>query len=79
MKSFEEWLQQPVGAKKELTWEDVENMYPDYVCTKRDGKAYVECCCCSSDIPISDYIEPEEFDPAVSETFYCGGSDRCCP
>lgn len=72
MKSFEEWTQslaQPTWRK----WEE-----EGYGLLKDRG-FIITCRVCDRDFAISDFIGPEEFDPDVSETWYCGGSDRCCP
>lgn len=76
MKSFEEWAK--TSPTPRLTWEDVEAEHGDVLIVLK-GKALVNCCCCRQDFAISDFIDPVEFDRDTPETFYCGGSERCCP
>lgn len=78
MKSFEEWLQvSPLAPPKEGSWQYWEDEGHGLLHDNGDFK--ITCCRCDRDFPVSDFIGPEEFDPNTPETFYCGGSERCCP
>lgn len=78
MKPFEEWLQvSPLAPPAKGSWQDWEDQ--GYGLFRDSGEFMITCRCCDRDFAISDFIDSDEFDPDVTETFYCGGSDRCCP
>lgn len=78
MKSFEEWFQEsPLAPPPQGSWQYWEDEGHGFL--QSDGKFMIRCCCCDRNFAVSDYIGSDEFDPDTSETFYCGGSNRCCP
>lgn len=75
MKPFEEWvMESPVEEGR--TWHDWEAEGHGSI---RCGSFFVECSRCGRDFAVSDFVEPEDFDPGATETYYCGASERCCP
>lgn len=75
MKPFEEWVKElPIADSP--TWQQWED--EGHGLLKESG-FMITCCCCENDFAVSDFIGPEEFDPDTRETFYCGGSQWCCP
>lgn len=78
MKSFEDWLQEsPLAPPAQGTWQYWEDQ--GHGLLEDGGKFMVTCKCCDHDFAISDFCNPEEFDPENQDDFYCGRSDRCCP